>query len=100
MAYRFSAPLWRWKSDSGWHFVTLPVDVADDIEQKSEGMRGGFGSVRVHVTVGATSWSTSLFPHAPEESYLLPMKKQVRNAEELEDGDLVDISLEIVLPRS
>lgn len=95
MTYRFTSPLWRWKGDSAWHFVTLPADVADDIEQESEGMRGGFGSVKVVVTVGSTTWSTSLFPANSAESYILPMKRQVRLAEELDEGDPVQVSLEL-----
>ena len=95
MAYRFTAPLWRWRADGAWRFVTLPLDLADDIEQESEGRQGGFGSVKVIVTVGGSTWSTSLFPSAEAESYILPMKRQVRDAEEIDDGDDVEVSLEL-----
>lgn len=96
--YQFTAPLWIWQGDgpASWHFITVPPDIADDIEQESEGMRGGFGSVKVNVTVGSTTWSTSLFPSKTEESYLLPVKKSVRVNEELDDGDDVTVSLELV----
>ncbi len=94
--YEFTAPMWKWKDDSAWHFVTLPTHIADDIEHESEGMRGGFGSVKVTVTVGRTTWSTSLFPSSSAESYILPMKKQVRVAEQLDEGDPVAVSLDLV----
>ena len=62
MEFTFDAPLWRWQGDAAWHFIALPEDVADEIED-SPTARGGFGSVRVESgQVGATSWSTSVFP--------------------------------------
>ncbi len=98
MSYAFTAPLWRWQGNgpAAWYFITLPPDVSDDIEQQTDGMRGGFGSVKVSVTVGSTTWSTSLFPSSAHESYILPVKKQVRLAEELDEDDAVRVRLEIV----
>ena len=98
MSYTFTAPLWEWQGNgpAAWYFVTLPPDIADEIEQESEGMRGGFGSVKVNVTVGDTTWSTSLFPSSAQESYILPMKKQVRVAEGLDEGEPVRVRLDVV----
>ncbi len=98
MAFTFTAPLWLWQGNgpASWFFVTVPAEISDDIEQQTDGLRGGFGSVKVSVTVGATTWSTSLFPSTQHEAYILPMKKQVRVAEELDEGDAVRVRLEIV----
>ena len=95
MTYHFQAELWRYKGDSPWHFITLPFEQADDIDERTTHVQRGFGSVRVHVTVGATSWSTSLFPATGEQSYILPMKAAVRKAEGLEVGAMVDVTLTI-----
>ena len=95
MTYRFSAPLWRYKGDSPWHFLTLPFEHADEIDERTTTVQRGFGSVRVHVTVGATTWSTSLFPDTKAESYILPVKKAVRTAERLQEGSMVEVSLEL-----
>ena len=32
MDFAFDSPLWRWEGDTGWHFISLPEDVADEIE--------------------------------------------------------------------
>jgi hypothetical protein len=95
MRFRFTAPLWEWNAQGGWFFVTLPEEYADDIREGPR-MPRGFGSVRVRVTVGGTTWSTSVFPDAKRGSYLLPVKKQVRTAESIDDGDDVDVSLEVL----
>ena len=61
---------------AAWHFLTLPQDVADEIEDMPVS-RGGFGSLRVDVTIGSSIWGTSIFPSKELGSFLLPLKKPV-----------------------
>ena len=96
--FDFEAPLWRWHGDAAWHFVTLPHDAADDIEELSAPMRRGFGSVRVEVTVGDTTWRTSVFPDRNAASYVLPIKRSVRDAAGLIEGSPVRVRLRPVDP--
>jgi hypothetical protein len=93
--FEFTAPLWRYPGAGGWHFVSLPPGIADEIADMTAGSRAGFGSVRVAVTVGATSWRTSLFPDSKTGTYLLPVKEAVRDAENLETGDVVRAQVQI-----
>jgi Domain of unknown function (DUF1905) len=89
----FTAVLWVHDGPGGWHFLTLPPEVADEVREL--GARAGFGSVRVAVTVGGSSWETSVFPDARSGSYLLPVKKPVRAAEALRAGDRVRVELAV-----
>jgi hypothetical protein len=93
MDYRFRAELWVHTGEAAWHFVTLPVDIADEIDELTADTKRGFGSVKVDVTVGSTTWSTSIFPDTSAESYVLPVKKPVRTGEGLHEGDLIDVTL-------
>lgn len=93
--FRFTAELWPYQGEAAWWFVTVPVDVGDTLRELTEGQRRGFGSVPVRVTVGASTWSTSVFPDKTSGSYVLPVKKAVRVREDLEDGDPVDVALEV-----
>ena len=93
--FEFAAPLWRYPGADGWHFVSLPAEVSAEITDITAGARRGFGSVRVAVTVGATSWRTSIFPDSKTGAYLLPVKKAVRAAEHLEAGDEVKAQLKV-----
>jgi len=93
--FEFTAPLWRYPGAGGWHFVSLPPGIADEIADMTAGNRAGFGSVRVAVTVGTTSWRTSLFPDSKTGTYLLPVKEAVRDAENLETGDVVRAQVQI-----
>lgn len=94
MEWDFEAEVWLWKSDAAWHFLTLPQDVADEIEDMPIS-RGGFGSLRVQVTIGSSSWGTSIFPGKELGSFLLPLKKPVRETEGLGVGDVCHVYLRI-----
>lgn len=94
--FEFSADLWRHAGEAAWHFLTLPHDVADEIDEVAADARRGFGSVRVRVTVGATTWRTSVFPDTKARTFLLPVKRAVRVAEDLREGDTLDVRLTLV----
>ena len=95
IAFDFTADLWRYTGKAAWYFVTLPHDVADDIDEITGDTRRGFGSVRVEVTVGATSWTTSIFPDTKSESFVLPVKQAVRVAEDLDEGARFEVRLRL-----
>jgi len=94
MEWTFTADVWLWKADAAWHFVTLPNEVADEIEDAVVERRG-FGSVRVVVGIGSSEWKTSIFPSKEAKSFLLPIKKSVRTAEGLEVGDTCRVRLSV-----
>jgi hypothetical protein len=100
-SWTFTAPLWRWSAkqesaDPGsWSFVTLPVEVAEDIRERRVEPPRGFGSVRVEVEVGASRWRTSVFPDKGSGSYVLPVKQAVRRAAGIEEGDPVTVTLRL-----
>jgi hypothetical protein len=96
--YDFDAELWQWQHQDGpgsWYFVTMPADLADDVRHES-GPPAGFGSVRVEVRIGDSTWRTSLFPQKESGSFVLPVKKPVRIAEGLEEGDPCSVSLRVL----
>ena len=96
----FRAPLWEWdaRRTDTWTFVSLPLEVADDVLEvaSSRGAERGFGSVRVEVRVGTTTWRTSLFPDSKSGTYVLPVKKAVRAAEGLATGDELAVRLRLL----
>ncbi|MEV5410143.1 DUF1905 domain-containing protein [Thermopolyspora sp. NPDC052614] len=99
MKVEFDAELWLWdarRADT-WTFVSLPVDASEEIDDLA-GPRRGFGSRRVRVTVGGTTWTTSIFPDSGRGAYVLPIKRAVRTAEALDIGDIATVSLELIDP--
>lgn len=90
------ATVWRHDGPQAWYFLSLPSDIADEIGDRVVDHRAGFGSVRVEVTIGATTWRTSLFPDTKAGTYVLPVKKAVRAAEDLVDGSPVTVHLTVL----
>lgn len=76
--------------------MSLPSGVSEEIRDLA-GPRSGFGSVRVRVSVGGSAWATSIFPDKASGCYVLPVKRAVRTAEELEAGDVATVSVEVVV---
>lgn len=96
--FEITSEVWLWQGDSPWHFVTIPAEVADDIRELVAGeLRRGFGSVRVEVTGGspAFSWNTSIFPDKKSGGYLLPLKKDAREALECDAGETVTLRVRV-----
>ena len=71
-----------------------PGGGSDEIAET--GRAGGFGSVRVEVVCGSTTWRTSVFPDSDRGCYVLPLKKAVRTAEGIEVGRPVTLTVEPV----
>ncbi len=92
--YTFTTPLWEWDGKATWVFVSLPVEASDAIDSVLRPPKPGFGSIRVEVTIGSTTWRTSVFPDSKAGVYILPVKKAVREAEGVEIGDRVEVTVE------
>lgn len=93
---RASGKVWLWKAEKGsWHFLDISGDVVGEIHYASMGRTGGFGSVKVRATIGATSWATSLFPSKATGGFILPLKAAVRKAEGISADDEVEVLLEV-----
>jgi hypothetical protein len=93
--WSFQAKVWRWKEGS-WRFVTVPARISDEVDEAVGDATGGFGSVRVEVTVGTAVWRTSLFPSTTERAFVLPIKKAVRETQGLGDDDLAEVTIRLV----
>ena len=96
--FEFDAELWLYPGKAAWVFVTLPPNVADEILDVATAS-AGFGSVKVRVRIGNTEWSTSLFPDTSAGSFVLPVKRSVRDAESIDVGDSVHVRLSLVASR-
>lgn len=92
--FEFESTLWRWRDDGAWHFLSLPEDVTDQIDERTP-HKAGFGSVKVEVTVGSSTWRTSVFPSKELATFILPVKKAVRQAEGCGEGDRIRVRLRL-----
>jgi len=92
----FDAEVWVHDADAGWHFLSVPEAISDDLEATFGHRAAGFGSLRVDVRIGSSRWQTSLFPDAKRAVYVLPLKKAVRTAEGLVVGTTATVQLDVI----
>ena len=93
MIIEFDGKIWYWRGPSPFFFVTVPAKPSRDLKVISGLVTYGWGVIPVHVRIGKTEFTTSLFPK--DGRYIVPIKAIVRKAENLEEGDKVTVRLEI-----
>lgn len=93
--YKVSAVVWLYPGMAGWHFVTLPKKTKENIDFFFSHVKRGWGSLPVLVTLGKTTWKTSIFPDKESGSYILPLKAEIRKKEAINEGDDIKFSLKI-----
>ncbi|WP_394729550.1 DUF1905 domain-containing protein [Altererythrobacter sp. GH1-8] len=101
-------PLTRWQGDRGtYHLVVITGNEAEQIAMHARlhrleyGTQRGFGSVKVMARIGETEWKSSVFPQrsrsdAEAKEWILLVSKRVMRAEDLAEGDLVTVELELL----
>ena len=92
---RVKSEVWLYPGMVGWHFLSVDTKKAALIRKKHGSGSRGFGSLPVTVTLGKTTWQTSIFPDKKSGTYLLPLKAVVRKKEDILAGDTISFFLEI-----
>ncbi len=93
--YSFKAELWLYQGKGAWHFITLPKKTAREIHSNHGHNRRGWGSLPVVASIGQTTWKTSIFADQKRDSFLLPVKADVRKKEGVSAGQKVNVVLKM-----
>ena len=91
MELEFSGEIWHWKGPSPFHFVTVPEDLCDALDALAGLVSYGWGMIPVSAGIGDTEWKTALWPK--DGRYIVPLKADVRRAEDLEVGATTTVRL-------
>ncbi|WP_182525492.1 DUF1905 domain-containing protein [Nocardioides dongkuii] len=93
MILELSGPIWEWRGPAPYHFVSVPDEECAELADAAALVSYGWGMIPVAVTIGATTWTTSLWPK--DGGYVVPLKDRVRRAEGLSLGDVVTVRLQV-----
>lgn len=97
IVYKVCAKVWLYPGPAAWHFISLPKKESVILKKIFGPAARGFGSLPVLVSIGKTSWRTSIFPDNKRGCYLLPLKAQVRKQEKIAVGDAINLLVEIMI---
>jgi hypothetical protein len=93
--FKLKSKVWQYPGMAGWHFLSVSKKESDEIRKGFGARAKGWGSLPVTVTLGDTSWNTSIFPESKSGTYLLPLKAAVRKKEAVFHGDTVSFTIEV-----
>lgn len=95
--FAFSAEVWSYRNPNEVFFVSLPVDISDDILDLVGTSLNPWGTVPVRVTARDWTWESSMFPRKDHQCYDLPLNARVRKRLGIGGGDVLDVVIEITL---
>lgn len=84
-------PIIFWKGPAPFLFLAIPLDVSEQIKQMAKELTYGWGCIPVKASLGHTTWKTALMPK--NGHYLVPIKQLVQKAEQVAEGDLLELTL-------
>lgn len=84
---------------AAWRFLYLPTKDSQKLKRTYGAHAKGWGSLPVEAMIGKTRWKTSIFPDKRSSCYLLPLRKEVRVAEGIDDEDTVNFAIELLVAR-
>jgi hypothetical protein len=93
MQLDFVGEVIHWRGPSPFYFVEVPEEQSAAIEAVAPLVTYGWGVIPVLARIGATDFTTSLFPKG--DMYLVPVKMAVRKAEKIDLGDEVTVTLNL-----
>lgn len=91
--FRFSAEPWQYTGAGGWIFASLPKELSDEIRQHFKGEEEGWGRMTVMAKLGSTEWKTAIWFDTKADTYLLPLKADVRKKEKVALGKKIEVAL-------
>ena len=90
---KFEATVFEWRGPAPFYFARVTDSVALQIKEVASIVSYGWGVIPATVTIGKTSYTTSLFPK--DGGYLVPLKDAVRKPESINPGDTLRITLKL-----
>ena len=89
--YEFEAEPWQYSGQGGWHFVSLPQHLSVEIRNTFKHEEEGWGRLKATSKIGKTEWKTSIWFDSKKGTYILPLKAEIRNVENLAVGKKVNV---------
>lgn len=101
--FKFKSKVIVWRSSYGegddkgaWRFARVPEKISAQIKEMQKGRpRRGWGAIYARAKIKKSEWVTSIFPDRYSDTYILPLKKQIRFKENLYDGIDIKVFMEI-----
>ena len=90
--YEFTATTWQY-SGATWVFVSLPQEMSKEIRMYFKSEEEGWGRLKTTARVGSSQWETAIWFDTKANTYILPLKAEIRKKENI----VVDQSVSVIV---
>lgn len=91
--YEFTARIWQYQGNGGWHFVSLPQEIGKEIRDHLKFEEEGWGRMKATAKIGNSQWETAIWYDTKHNTYLLPIKAEIRKKEQLEKNKDIETTI-------
>lgn len=89
--YEFSEKSRQHASPGGWYFVSLPKEMSKEIRSVLKSEEEGWGRLKAVAKIGNSEWKTAIWFDSKNETYLLPLKAEIRRKEKIAAGNQIEV---------
>ena len=91
--YKFTAQMWKHNPPGAWYFISLPKHISQEIRENLKWQEEGWGRMKVNAQIAETIWETAIWFDTKRETYLLPIKAEIRKQCKLNTDENIEITL-------
>lgn len=91
--YIFSNRMWRHNVPGGWFFVSLPKSISKEIRGNFKWQEEGWGRMKAFIKIDEIEWNSAIWFDSKIETYILPIKAEIRTKLYLEVDKEIQISI-------
>jgi len=81
--YTFSDKPWKYEGKGSWVFVSLPVDLSQEIRSHFQHEEEGWGRLKCTAKIGESEWQTAIWFDTKLSRYILPLKAGIQRKEKI-----------------
>jgi hypothetical protein len=93
--YQFTAKPWQYTGKGAWVFVSLPPKLSKEIRHYFKQEEEGWGRLRATAQIGNSEWKTAIWFDTKANTYILPLKSEIREKEKIAVGRAVKVIVRI-----
>lgn len=83
--------MWQYQGTAGWFFVSLPKTISLEIRENLKWQEEGWGRMKVIAQIENITWETAIWFDTKLNTYLLPIKAEIRKKLNLEVDTILNI---------
>ena len=91
--FTFSGRPYVYDGKGAWVFIALPKKTSKEIRQLFKKEEQGWGRLSAVAKIGTTEWKTAIWYDSKQETYLLPLKNEIRMAEGIQIGKAIKVNV-------